>query len=322
MEILTASIILLLALVVLMASGHWIVRLLENISLAFGLSQFTTAFLLLAIATSIPELFLAISSAQQDAGGIVLAIALGSNIVNITLIASLAAVFSAGITTREKRLRQNIALSIAISIMPLFFLMDGVISRAEGATLLVAFAMYLIVLYRNKAPSTAIQRLPRHLLRGLGSTVLLLGLLVILLAAADKTVLSAVTIAEGLAISPFLIGLFLLAIGTSLPELTTTLHSARQKKPEMALGNILGSDAADSALIIGVASVIRPLHVPLEPHIIITAIFVFLANAALGYFALSRQRISITESLLLLGLFILFVFTMLLTTPAAFSIYH
>lgn len=314
----SSGVVLLLSLVVLVATARWTIRLLTQVATSFGLSDFSVAFVILAVATSLPELFVAISSARQAAGDIVLAVALGSNIVNMTLIVGLAAIVSSGISTAGLHLRRDIIVGGAITMLPILFLLNGVISRLEGVLLLLVFAAYIYSLYRNGGRYVP-PRVPRRILRGVFNLGLVFALLAVVVVSADYTVRSSTDIALVFGIPSFLIGLFVLAFGTSLPELTTTLQSALLRKPAMALGNIIGSNVADSALIIGVASLIKPLQVSLTSSLLLTAIGVFISLVLLGYFALSRERLSLPEGILLLLFFLIFGMTILLTSvPSVF----
>ena len=310
-----------IALAALVLSGRWIVKLLLNITAAFGISEFSVAFIFLAVATSIPELFVSIASAQASAGDLVIAIALGSNVVNMTLIVGLATIVSFGISTQGLNLRRDIGLGMIITLLPVLFLLNGVISRFESSILLASFVLYMYLLYRDQK-SILSNAVPRRIMRGVVSMLLMLVLVAVLIFASEHIVESSVTIATLLGIPSFLIGLFLLAGGTSLPELTTTLQSALQKKPTLALGNILGSNVADAALIVGIASMVKPLEVTLNPSLIITALSAVIALGSLGYFAFSRQKISFSEGLLLLLGFVIFSIVMLLiSVPEAVLTY-
>lgn len=302
-----------LALAALVLCGRFLIRLLSNVTTAFGLSEFSVAFIFLAVATSLPELFVAIASAQQHAGDIVIAVALGSNVVNMTLIIGAAALLSAGIPTTGLNLRRDIFIGSGITLLPILFLLNGIISRFEGVLLLLAFSYYMYLLYRDRNTFNGAAA-PRRILRGVASIFGILLLVGVLLVASNATVDSSVQLATAVGIPTFLIGLFLLAIGTSLPELTTTFSSALQRRPAMALGGILGSNVADSALIIGIASLVRPLEVTVNLPLVTTAAFVVIALVILGDFAFTRQRISIAEGLWLLFAFAMFTGTMLIVS--------
>ncbi|MEX0650260.1 MAG: sodium:calcium antiporter [Candidatus Andersenbacteria bacterium] len=312
----TLVITLLGSLAVLVITSRYAIRLLTNVTTALGISEFTVAFIILAVATSVPELSLSILSALDNAGELVLATALGSNVINMTLIIGTAAIVSLGISTSGLKLGRDLLFGGVTTTMPILFLINGVISRLEGGILITAFCIYMLLLYRDQQAFST-KRTPRHILKGAGSLLLAILLLGVIVYAADRTVGSSVELARILGLPTFLIGIFLLALGTSLPEFTTTVQSALLRKPTMALGNILGSNVTDSALIIGIASVIRPIHVPINPSLLTTVLFILLSLILLGYFATTRKKISMSEGLVLLLVFIMFIITTLLVAPAS-----
>ncbi|MEX1112576.1 MAG: sodium:calcium antiporter [Candidatus Andersenbacteria bacterium] len=303
------------SLAVLVVSSRYTIRLLNNVAVALGISEFTVAFIILAVATSIPELSLSVISAANHAGELVLATALGSNVINMTLIIGTAAVVSLGISTQGLKLKRDLVFGGITTCMPLLFLTNGVISRLEGGILIAAFCMYMYLLFREQRTLKA--RTPRHIMRGVGSMLLAGVMIAVIVFTAHMTVTASVDLARLAGLPAFLIGVFLLALGTSLPEFATTIQSALLKKPTMALGTILGSNVTDSALVIGIASVIQPIHVPINASLLTTVIFVIIALVFLGYFAATRRKISISEGLVLLLVFTLFIFVTFIVAPAS-----
>ncbi len=295
------------ALTALIVFGRLIVRMIMTIACQLGVSEYAVAFVLLAVATSIPELFIGIASARQHAGELVLATALGSNIINMTLIVGAATVISLGISTSGLNLRRDVLFGGAITVLPIFLLADSVIDRKEGLLLLGLFSLYLALMYRDQHKHHTVAD-NRHNNIGdvLVNIVILAALVSGLVYASNLTVDSAVSLATAIGIPSFLIGIFVLALSTSLPELTTTLHSALARRPGLALGTILGSNAADSALIIGTAALTQPLRVTINHHLVVTGIFVTIAVILLALFAITKKRISVREGLFLLSTFLSF----------------
>lgn len=293
------------ALVALVASGRWLVHWLLIVTRAFGIPEFSVGFVLLAVSTSLPEIFVGIASARQGAASLVLATALGSNIVNMTFIVGLAAIVSLGIATAGLNVRRDLLLGGAITMLPILFLLDGMITRPEGGLLLAAFGVYVWRVYRQRRLTEA-RPVPGNPLKGLRALLAVAGLVVGLLVAAEVTVRMATSLAEQLQLPTFLIGLFVLAFGTSLPELVTTLNAALMRRPGLALGNILGSNVADSGVVVGLAALARPLEVALTPDLVVTGVFVLLSLLIIGWFAHTRRRLSVFEGLGLVGVFVIF----------------
>lgn len=298
----TVTAILLGSLAALVVSGRYAIRLLTNVTTAFGVSEFTVAFIILAVATSMPELSVAITSSLKGANELVLSTVLGSNIANVTLIIGLTAILSGGIRTTGLNIQRDIGLAIAITLLPLMFLLNGVLSRFEGIILILVFVYYLYSLLRDQATYSK-SRAPRHILRGVFSIIGTLIAIALLILAANATVSSATNLAELIGIPAFLIGVFMLSIGTSLPELVTTLSSNWSGKYTMTLGNIIGSNVTNSSLVLGIASIIRPIEFTLDRSIGITMASVAVAILVMGYMAARRDNLSIKD-----GIFLVFLF--------------
>lgn len=294
-----------IALAALILSGRQLVRSLMVITRAFGIPEFSVGFVLLAVSTSLPEIFVGIASARQEAASLVLATALGSNIVNMTFIVGLAAILSLGIKTSGLNIRRDLLLGGVITMLPILFMVDGAITRFEGLLLLGAFCFYVWQIYRDRKRQEK-RSFPTHLGQGVRALGVIAVLIVVLLVAAEITVRTATSLATQLNLPTFLVGLFVLAFGTSLPELVTTLNAALLRRPSLALGNILGSNVADSGIVVGLAALTRPLVIALDLNLIITSLFVLLSLLIIGWFAYTRKRLSMTEGIGLVLVFVVF----------------
>lgn len=308
--------ILLLALGGLIISGQYAINFLSRVTTALGVSEFTVAFIILAIATSMPELFVGITSSLKGASDIILSTALGSNIINITFIIGLTALLSGGVVTKQLHIQRDLGVAGAISLLPLMFLLNGKIGRVEASILLLVFAYYVFLLIRDQAHH-AEDHFQKNFKQGFVyalATIIAVGALIY---ASDAVVSSSVSLATTVGVPSFLIGIFLLSIGTSLPELVTTMQSNKQGKPAMALGNIIGSNVANSTLVIGVAALINPIETTLHPALIVTMISVIVATGLLAYLASKGDALSVFDGLKLLAAFFIFGVVILLTGGAA-----
>jgi cation:H+ antiporter len=301
-------VILIISLIILVFSGRQVVHYLSRSARYFGISEFSIAFILLAVATSMPELFISISSAVNQTSDIIMAVTLGSNIFNTTLVIGLAAFLSAGISTADLNLRRDVILGTAVTIMPILFLLDGTLNFPEGFLLLSVFTFYMYLLYRDKEKQPKKVKFP-HLIHGLVNSFITLIFLVTLLFAADYTVSSSASLAQSLDIPQFFIGLFVLALGTSLPELTLAIQASLARKPGLALGNIIGTNIANSSFVIALAGIASPFKISLSAPLLSTIAFLIIAVITLAIFASSKQRLSTREGLALLGLFVIFIFS-------------
>lgn len=242
---------------------------------------------LAAFATSSPELTVATVAALAGRPEIGLGDALGSNVVNIALIFGLALLFGAIRTSREE-FGRDFALSLAVPVLTLFFALDGHIGRGEGAALLALFAVWLGFNLR-----TALHHRKRTAGRqpasaGLGPwPTLALGIVGLgaLIAAGRLFVLGATGVAAAFQIDTYVIGVLVVAIGTSLPELVTVLLSRLRGHDEVGVGTLIGSNLFNGLAIVGVASSIYPITVPPAEIIVtlacgIAALLLLLPNRA------------------------------------------
>ena len=213
-----------------------------------------------AFATSTPELSVAITSAAAGRPGISLGDALGSNVVNVALILGCALAIS-GIQTPRSGLKRDFPVALLVPAVTGALMLDGLLSRTDGAMMLVGFLVWLgttIVEARRERTAAAEILAVEPAWRAIGASVV--GL--VLLAAAGYLVVSgARSIAATFGITDFIVGATIVAVGTSLPELATTVIAKLRGHDEVALGTILGSNIFNGLFIVAVAAVIHPIAV-------------------------------------------------------------
>lgn len=242
--------------VLLWKGGDWLVDGADRFARGRGMPATLAGVFILGFATSAPELAVTVIAAFQDRPGIACGNVVGSNIANVGLVLGVAAVLCVVPIDRFLR-RVEMPFAILASVLVLLLFQKGTFGRVDGAVVLVVFALYAVF-----AIATASRRPapPPH--QGIPRPVLELGLaaigLLCLVGGADLFVRGATDIAHWLGVSDTVIGLTLVALGTSLPELATTVAAARSGRMELAVGNIVGSNIFNLLLVLGVASVILP----------------------------------------------------------------
>ncbi len=213
-----------------------------------------------AFSTSSPELSVSINAAVAGKPQIALGDALGSNVVNVALILGLALVLS-GIRSSRQAVRRDFSVAVFVPILIGVLLIDGILSRVDGAIMLCAFLAWLTatVFQARKQRSAAPEILSGN--RQWVSIVLCCLGLPLLVGAGILIVTGAKGIAASLGLDPFVIGATIVAVGTSAPELATTLVAKMRGHDEIGLGNILGSNIFNGLFIIALAAMIRPIVV-------------------------------------------------------------
>ncbi|MFV0386453.1 calcium/sodium antiporter [Paracoccus sp. (in: a-proteobacteria)] len=254
--------LVLAGLALLVLGGDQLVKGAVNLSLRLGVTPLVVGLTVVAFGTSAPELIVSLSAALKGSTDIALGNAVGSNIANVLMILGGSALVS-GIVTKGHDLRESWAMMIAASVLVIGLAFTGRIGRVEGCALLLAL---VAVLWRQLATA---QREVRAEIEGAeaGATGRKIAIwlavgLVALPVGAQLLVAGATDIARLFGISETVIGLTLVAIGTSLPEMAASVASALRGRADLALGNVVGSNIFNILAILGITATVQPLPVP------------------------------------------------------------
>jgi len=291
-SLVTTDFLTLLAAIPLAAlGGSAFLRGVLGVAAWLRLPRALVATTLAAFATSSPELTVSSLAALSGRPEIGLGGALGSNVVNIGLILGGALLFGA-LVVRWAEWRRDFVLALSVPVLTLLLALDGTLSRAEGALLLTLFALWLTLVARqaiaHRRESMTADSAPGR--PGRAWLFLLSGLAGLLLAG-RLFVTGASGFAEALGVHPYLIGVTVVAIGTSLPELVTVLLSRLRGHDDVGLGTLLGSNLFNGLAIVGVAATIHPIQAPPGQVVAALAFGVLMLLLMLPHSgALSRQR--------------------------------
>lgn len=233
----------------------------------FGMPPLLIGMVIVGFGTSVPEMLVSALSAMQGNPGLALGNAYGSNIANIALILGAAALISP-ISVHSQVLRRELPLLLGISVISLLLLWDGNLSRADAVILLILFASIMgwSIMQGMRARTDAFSKemdveMASSTMPLKSSVMWLVIGLVLLILSSRMLVWGAVTIAQSLGVSDLIIGLTIVALGTSLPELASSVAAALKKEHDIALGNVLGSNLFNTLAVVGIAGSIHPLEV-------------------------------------------------------------
>ena len=265
---LLAVLSLLAGLVLLVLGGELLVRGASGLGRAMGMSPLVVGLTVVAAATSAPEFAVSLDATLSGAPGLAVGNVVGSNITNVLLVLGLAALLLP-VAVRKQLVRSDVPVMVALSVLVLLLALDGSVGRLEGAVLvllLVGYVAWTLVLGRRAGagqPATAEDavRPPRPLrdavMVAVGVALLVLG--------ARLLVGAATGIAEAFGVSDLVIGLTVVAVGTSLPELATSVIAAVRGQREMAIGNVVGSNIFNLTVVLGLTAAVAPGGVPVDP---------------------------------------------------------
>lgn len=261
------SVLLLLAgMGLLFWTGDVLVKGAVGLAENLGIPQLVIGLTVVAFGTSAPELFISVQAALAGQSGIAIGNVVGSNIANVLLVIGLPALL-APVLANQPGLRRNMTAMLVLTVLFMWFLSNGIIGRLEGALLVVAICLFIgwqiyEAMVAERAPVLDFQdelgEAPHQGWRI--AAYLAVGILGLPLAA-HLTITGAVDVAEYFDISDAVIGLTVIAIGTSLPELATTFMAAIRNSGGVAIGNIVGSNIFNIAAIMGLTALIMPVTV-------------------------------------------------------------
>lgn len=292
----------------------------------FGVSPLIIGLTIVGIGTSAPEILVSAMAAWQGNPALGVGNALGSNITNIGLVLGATAVITP-LVVRSETLRREYPLMFAIMLFSLMLLLDGELSRLDGLLLLtglvaMVYWMVRLGLRRDHDPleDEYAQEIPRL---STARSLFWLGLgLVLLLGSSRLLVWGAVDIARAFGISDLIIGLTIVAVGTSLPELAASVMSALRGEPDIAIGNVIGSNMFNLLAVLGLPGLIHPTA--LAPAVL-NRDYVFMLGLSIALFAMAYGfrgdgRVNRLEGALLLGGYGAYLYVLYLDVTATHPI--
>ena len=261
----------------------------------------------MAFSTSIPELFVGINSAIKGNPALSLGNVIGSNIADLTLIIGIAALLGKGIKVKNPFIRKDSLFMLLIAILPIGLMFLGKsLSRIDGIILVSVFLIYMWHLSKERKELKN-QFKDDHNQNHLIITFILFALcLAVLFISSHFVVKYATDLALELLLPPILIGLFFVAIGTSLPELVFEIKSVLAKRGDFAVGDAMGSVVCNSSLVLGVTAIIYPITSNFLLFIT-SAIFMILVSILFLFFIRGKKGLSVTKSIILIILYLLFI---------------
>ncbi len=278
MEILLQLLLLVVGFVLLIKGADWFVDGSSGIAAKFGIPQLVIGLTIVAMGTSAPEAAVSISAALKGNADITIGNIVGSNILNILIILGLSSVI-VPIAVAPSTIKIETPFMIAITVIMLLLGLDAEISLIDGIILVVLFIAYLVYLFMMaKKDKQSDEEKPKDISIAKAIIFAIIGLVMIVLGS-NVTVDAATAIAQAVGLSERFIGLTIVALGTSLPELFTSVAAARKGNADIAIGNIVGSNIFNILFVVGLSALIVP--VPFEANFIFDSIVAIAAGVLL-----------------------------------------
>jgi len=279
-------VIFIAAMSALIFGADFIIRDSERIALHFNIPHFVIGATLIGLGTSLPEMAASMMASADGKSEMAVANVIGSVTFNITLVLGLVFLIAKNMTPKRDLFRLDSAWIIMPPLMFILMTLDGEISRFDGILFLMMMAAYLFFLFTESSEEFDIDEELEKEKFNWGKSILMLGAgFVLTIVGANFVVESGSNIARMFEVSEWIIGLFLIALGTSLPELVVSIVAIKKGNADMSVGNIIGSNVANFSMVFGGASLIQPLSMEgassFDIYIMIAAsiaLFLILAN--------------------------------------------
>ncbi|MGB9719345.1 MAG: sodium:calcium antiporter [Candidatus Anstonellales archaeon] len=309
--VLFEALTLLVSLAVLSKSSSVVVENLVKLSRFFGISQIAIGFLLLAVSTSLPELSVSFISSSVGEGAIAAGNVFGSNIANILLVLGLGG-FLYGLKIKKEELGDIAIVLVLTTLISSYIIFSSSVSERalgflEGIIMLLLFAGYMIYVFTKRKIENAKNNSVTKK-EALQAFLFFSASMLVVFTSAGFVVESAVKIARLLNIAESFIGATIIAVGTSLPELSIDLQAIKRKHYGVALGDAIGSNMTNITLVLGIASVINPISV-LLPVFIAALLFAIIANTLLFYAAAVNKKLEKLGGALFLLVYVIYIIT-------------
>lgn len=282
-------------------AAHYVVDAVRLGGKRFGLSKFLVAFVFLGMATSLPEISVALLSALRGTPGLSLGNLLGANIVILSLLSGLAAVIGGKLHPGDIYSKRTLPLFLFIILLPAFAVVDGRLTRADGVLLIAAHFLFVLHLYWSReatalrAEAAPIGRFSRQLALAVVAVAVLVG-------SSYFLVNSALVVARSLGATPLVIGLLLFSVGTNLPEFSLVLTQAGGRQKDVVLGDLFGSLLLNTPTL-GLLAVISPFTVSDMASVTASAVFLMVLAAVFGVFLWTGRALERREGFCLLAMY-------------------
>jgi len=307
--------LILIGLIGLWAGTKFIIDAALGIAKRFNLSHSFVGVAILAVGTDLPEVFVTLKASVSqlqgvESSGIITGNAIGSCMSQITLILGIAGLFLSFHMTKRDLIRDGIALLGSI-ILLFFFGIDGHINRWEGGGMLVIYILYYIVLMKNHVNQDDDNSSGKDYSNSKMLLLLLVGF-IILVFSSHLVVDNAMDLAAKWGVEQSFVGIVLIGIGTSLPELAVSVGAALRKAPGMSVGNVIGSNIFDGLIPIGLGGAISTTNI--ESNLLTTDIpILFVFTLVVLLFLRTKRGISTIEGIILIVMFLVYLFVKFIT---------
>lgn len=305
--------ILLASAFLLSLSCKLLVSGLSRVARILGWREFVVAFFIIAFASSAPSLFVGLSSIRRGVPELSFGEIVGGNVVDLTLAIALATFFAGKLPAKSKTVQATSLFTILVALLPLWLILDGTLGRQDGLALIFTFFCYVVWLFSDKEKFTREFKGPKpkkkELLKDAGKVVL--GM-ILLLIASEGIVSSAIFLATKLGLNIGLVGILIVGLGNSIPEMYFAIVAAKAGDTWMILGDLMGSVIMPSTLVLGIIALISPIVIADFSPFVTARIFLIISALFFLFYIRTDKEITRKEALFLLIIYLSFLLSEIL----------
>ena len=268
--------IFVISLAILIYGADLIINQSSKIALKFGISEYIIGATLVALGTSLPEMAASISASLNKKGELAVANIIGSNILNITLVLALVLVIAKKVNPKRDFFAKDSSWALFPVLIFIIVSLNDHISRFVGFCMVALMGAYILFLINNNTEALLLEGEKEDLkeFNWLKTSFLLIVGFILVVYGAEYTVISASNISRSLGVSEWFIGVILVALGTSMPELVVSIVAAIKNRADMAIGNIIGSNMANISIALGLSAIAKPIELDFSKYIFDIAVMV------------------------------------------------
>lgn len=293
------------SLIILMVASERAVDYTSKLSKILGISGLSAGFVILSVATSLPELFVSINSALVNQVGLSLGNVLGSNIADVTIILGLAFFLSRvrDIKFNKHVLNGLVQFLFISSIIPLFILQTGKLTLMMGLILTIMFIFFTL---KTEKRIEGAEELTTGYKKDMATIIIKFAVSMIITIISSKVLVdNSIILAQNLGVPASVIGATIIAFGTSIPELSTTIQAFKKRLFDVGLGNVIGSCITNLTLVLGVSSLLNPASVNIVSFSALILFTIF--SMIITWYFVNDKRIDRKEAVILIGIYVLFI---------------
>lgn len=296
--------LLLVGVLLLLIGGDFLVKSAASLAKKLNISPFLIGVTVVSFGTSAPELIVSLKAAFNGSSGIAIGNVIGSNVANLALVLGITVLIRPVVLDSKKLQFAWFAMLVA-SLMFFGFSLDGILDRLDGFFLITGLILFLILSIRKRDDSFADEELEKTLKTNLIPVYFILGAAG-LYYGSELLVDNAITIAKSFGISEFIIGVSVVALGTSLPELVTSVIAILKGQSSISVGNLIGSNVFNIFAVLGITSAVNPLEA--DSFLIAIDLPIMLGVTLLtGVFLMVSKQLGRIEGLLLITIYIIYI---------------